>query len=512
MDTEQPTAAPRPSAEIVGPSRSERRRFSGTTLFLACIVSAFVASGGTFLASRKPRPQLSTQTPEKYQCRMHPKILQDHPGTCPICGMNLVHIDDATPGSPTERKVLMYRSPMNPKQTSPTPRKDEMGMDYLPVYADDTSSEQNPVLGMAAITIDPERQQLIGLRTATVVDKEIGGQFRTVGRIAIDETRVRHANVKTGGFVEKIFVDYIGKRVGAGAPLFTLYSPELLAAQEEYLLALKARANLSNPLFGSDDAGKSLVDSARRRLELWDISGAELQKLEATGIPTKTLTIHSPASGVVTKKDVVEGMRLDPGAMPYEIVDLSSVWVIADIYESDLRFVKEGTPGTLTLKAFPDRSFEEKVIFLDPLLDSLTRTVKVRLALPNPTGDLRPEMFGEVVLKTGVHTAAVIPLDAIIDSGTQKIVLLALPDGKFEPRRVETGQSEGDQIEVTAGLVAGDKVVTRANFLIDSESRLKASLSAMSGSSSKPPESARVLPDTTTSSPVSPIEQKSAAP
>jgi Cu(I)/Ag(I) efflux system membrane fusion protein len=495
-ESRAPEVAAPPSAPL-----TRRGRFGWPAIVLVAIVSAVLAGGGALLLSRGAGTGHVGAAPvnAQYQCPMHPTIIQDHPGDCPICGMKLVKVESgkgptsSSASSPGERKISFYRSPMDPKQTSPTPRKDEMGMDYVPVYEDEVSGGGSSVPGLAVIGIDPERQQLIGLKTVEVVRGPVGGQVRTVGRVAIDETRVRHVNVKNGGFVERIFVDFVGKRVKRGDPLFTLFSPELLAAQNEFLLALRTRGTLGATA-GSGDSGQVLVDAARRRLALWDVSAAEIQRLEETGQPTKTLTFYSPAAGVVTKKDVVEGMKLEAGAMPYEIVDLSVVWVLADVYEGELRFVKEGTPATLKLKAFPDRTFEGKVVFLDPLLDPQTRTVKVRITFPNPSGDLRPEMFGEVVLKTAAHEGLIVPADAIVDSGTTKVVFVAQGEGKFQPRQIEVGQSDGTVVEVTSGLQAGEFVVTRANFLIDSESRLRSSLNAMSPATGKQPESARVLP------------------
>src|SRR5512133_2444519 len=327
---------------------------------------------------------------EQWQCPMHPSIVQDHPGDCPICGMKLVKVTGGGGGGP--RRILFYRSPMDPKQTSPTPRKDEMGMDYLPVYSDEVGGEAG-VEGLATVNIDPMRQQLIGLRTAEAKRGKVGGAWRTVGRVAIDETRVRHVNIKIPAYVERIDVDFIGKPVRKGEPLFSLYSPELLSAQEEYLLAVRTQKSLAGA-GGLPGDGDSLVAAARRKLQLWDIPKSEIERLDRTGQPTKTLTIYSPISGVVTKKDVVEGMKLDAGAMPYEIVDLSQVWVLADVYESELRFVKLGMSAALTLNAYPNRIFKGRVQFIDPLLDPKTRTVKVRLAFPNPSGELKPEMFG----------------------------------------------------------------------------------------------------------------------
>jgi Cu(I)/Ag(I) efflux system membrane fusion protein len=217
------------------------------------------------------------------------------------------------------------------------------------------------------------------------------------------------------------------------------------------------------------------------RLKHWDIPDAAIEELERTGQPRRLINLVSPISGVVTKKDVVEGARIEEGAMPYEITDLSTVWVLADVYESELPKVRIGMPAELTLQALPHRTFKGKVVFIDPLLDKDTRTAKVRLAFPNPKGELKPEMFGEVVLKSGQRQGLRVPADAIVRSGTKDVVFVALGDGKFQPREVQVGETDGDAVEIVRGLDAGEQVVTRANFLVDSESRLKASLAAMGG-------------------------------
>jgi Cu(I)/Ag(I) efflux system membrane fusion protein len=228
-------------------------------------------------------------------------------------------------------------------------------------------------------------------------------------------------------------------------------------------------------------AGDDLVEAARERLRLWDIPDGEVKRLEETGKPTKNLTLYSPMTGVVTKKDIVMGHRLNEGDMPYEITDLSRVWVLADAYESDLARIRLGMPATLVLQAFPGRTFKGKVIFVDPVLDPRTRTAKVRLEFANPRGELKPEMFGEVTLQGEKREGLRIPADAVIDSGTRKVVFVALDEGKFQPREVEIGSVAGDQVEIVSGLQPGEKVVTRANFLVDSESRLRASLATMGG-------------------------------
>jgi len=443
-----------------------RRRFGIATLLFVALLSAGAAAAAALTISHQHSPgseaaARESDGPSVYQCPMHPSIIRDHPGECPICGMKLLKVE--------KTKVESASQP-----------------DVAP---------GSPVPDLANVEIDVAKQQLIGLKTAEVTEGPVGGAWRTVGRVAIDETRVRHINLKVAGFVDRVYVDFVGKRVKKGDPLFSVYSPELLSAQEEYLLALKTRSALSVRGTARSNDGEDLVTAAKRKLALWDIPASQVAKLESTGQAQKTLTLLSPVSGVVTRKDVVEGMKLDAGAMPYEIVDLSSVWVLADVYESELRFVTDKMQATLKLSAFPNRDFKGKVLFIDPLMNPETRTVKVRLAFPNPQGELRPEMFGEVVLLGAAHDALRIPLDAVIDSGTEKVVFVASGEGKFQPRKVTLGQSDGTQVEILSGLAAAERVVIRANFLIDSESRLRASIAQTTpeAKSAEPLQSARAL-------------------
>jgi Cu(I)/Ag(I) efflux system membrane fusion protein len=397
--------------------------------------------------------------------------------------MKLVPMEETGGGEakpPGERKIAFYRSPHDPNATSKEPRKDAMGMDFVPVYEDELSGGGAKIEGLAQVTIDPQRQQLIGLRTAEVTRGPVGGSWRTVGRVAVDETRVHHSNVKVAGFVEKIFVDFTGRSVRKGEPLFSIYSPEVVSAQNEFLLAKRTSEALarSGMMQGSAD---DLVASARQRLKYWDIPDSTIAELERTGKARRTIDLVSPMAGVVTKKEVVMGARLEAGAMPYEITDLSTVWVLADVYESELSKVKMGMAAELSLQSFPNRTFKGKVVFIDPLLGKDTRTAKLRIAFPNPKGELKPEMFGEVVLKSGERQGLRIPADAVVRSGTRDVVFVAAGDGKFQPREVQLGAPAGEAVEIVRGLEAGEKVVTRANFLVDSESRLRASLAAMRG-------------------------------
>lgn len=423
---------------------------------------------------------------QMYQCPMHPQIIMDHEGTCPICGMTLVAMENSKPKE--KGKIVFYRSPMNPSLTSQVPMKDEMGMDYVAVYEGDLQGEGKGTDTHAAVTIDHERQQLIGLTTTKVVDGQVSGEFRAVGRVVVDETRVRKVNVKVDGFVEKLFVDFMGKPVAKGAPLFSLYSPEFVSAQREFLLALKTQKALAGGTMQA--SGGDLLDAARRRLSLWDVPKEAVENLERTGEVLRALTLRSPISGVVTAKNVVEGARITPSDIPFEITDLSSVWVQVDIYEAEIARAKVGMSAELTISTYPGRVFKGRVAFVDPLMDPKTRTARVRLEVPNPKGELKPEMFGEVVLRGQGHKGILIPLDAVLDAGTSKVVFIALGDGKFEPREVTVGAGAGENVEILSGLKSGDEVVTRANFLVDSESRLKAALAHLSQKGSSQPAAA----------------------
>ena len=423
-------------------------------LFL--VVAATLAGGvtaGVLVGRHVPEAHAEAEVEaasEKYQCPMHPAVIQDHPGSCPICGMKLVKMA-SNPAKPDEKE----------------------------------RASGSEVDGLGAVEIDGARQQLIGLKTALVDRGVVGGSLRTVARVSIDETRVRRINLKVAGFVERIFVDYVGKPIRKGQPLFSLYSPEILAAENELLLA--QRTAVPQPDGGVDP----LLDAARRKLELWGVPAAELTRLERERQASGVVTFVSTASGVVTRKEIVEGSRVEMGAMPYEVVDLSTVWVLADVYETELRFIAPGMSASLRLDAWPGRSWEGKVLFIDPLLDAKTRTAKVRLAFDNDRGELRPEMFGELTLAREGRQTIRLPTDAVVQSGTQQVVFVALGEGRFEPRRIETGEGGRDFTEVLSGLVPGEAVITRANFLVDSESRLRASLTRIGSSDASVPERRR---------------------
>jgi len=442
---------------------SDKNRFKSSIAIL--LAGALLGGGVVALMHRhEPSPEAAkAAAAASYTCPMHPQIIRDHPGDCPICGMSLVPVKTEANG---ERKIAFYRSPMDPRQTSPTPRKDEMGMDYVAVYEDEQKG--SGVEGLAPVRLDAERRQMLGVRTVQVAEGEVGSEIRATGRVVVDETRVRKVNVKIEGFVEKLFVDSTGQKVAKGQPLFRLYSPELLAAQNEFLLALKTRDAL-----GSSTSGSELLESARKRLRLWDIPESAIQELERSGTPTKSISIQSPASGVVTVKNVVEGARISSMDAPFEITDLSSVWVVADIYESELSKIRIGMAATFTLAAFPGRAFQGRVHFLEPMLDPKSRTAKVRITVTNPSGELRPELFGDVLLKSAARKGLLVPSDAVLDAGLRKIVFVEESENQFVPREVKVGVATGAMVEILSGLRKGEKVASGAAFLLDSESRLR---------------------------------------
>lgn len=333
------------------------------------------------------------------------------------------------------------------------------------------------------IMVDPVKQQLIGLRIVEATSQPLEKTIRTVGRVEYDERKLKQINTKIEGWIERLYVDFTGKLVKKGDPLFTIYSPELLSTQEEYRLALQAKKEIGGSPFNRvAAAGNSLLEATRRRLLLWDITPEQIAEIEQSGKPTKTLTIVSPIDGFVIDKMAFEGMRVEPSMVLYKIADLSTVWVYADIYEYELPLVKVGEQATVRLSYYPGQIFRGRVIYLYPYLDSKTRTAKVRLELPN-TGALRlkPGMFADVELKVALGRRLAVPHEAILDSGTRQIVFVEKGEGHFEAKEVTLGLRVDDRQEVLSGLTPGTRVVASANFFLDSESKLRESMGAMAG-------------------------------
>ena len=399
-----------------------------------------------------------------------------------------------TPAASTTapRKLLYYRNPMGLPDTSPTPKKDSMGMDYIAVY-----EGGDDAVGSAAgeVKISTEKVQKLGVKTEAAALRELARQVRAAGRVEIDERRLHNVAPKFEGWVERLHVNATGQPVAKGQPLFEVYSSELVSAQREYVVAAKGVVALKDASAEMQSGMRQLAEASLARLRNWDISEEQIKALAAGGEAKRSLSFRSPVGGVVLEKKAVAGMRFMPGEMLYQIADVSSVWVLADVFERDIAQVKVGQKVRLTINAYPDKSFSGIVAYIYPTLKAETRTVPVRIELANPGGLLKPAMYASVELAVGVRDKVVtVPVSAVIDSGTRQIVLLQKGAGRFEPREVKLGARSDEYVEVREGIAAGDAVVVAANFLIDAESNLKA---ALGGFAAAPDSTPNATPNAT---------------
>lgn len=409
-----------------------------------------------------------------------PRVVNRLRGATPPASPPAGH--DMTAMAPAgERKILFWYDPMHPAYKSDKPGvAPDCGMQLVPKYADEAEAMEGMPPGTVQIT--PVKQQLIGVRTATVQRERLLRTIRAVGRIEADQTKIARIHVKVAGWAEQVYVDFVGKLVEKGQPLFTLYSPELVSTQQEYLIARRGQKYLGESPYQDVAAGAdSLLQAARERLRLWDIPEEEIKKLDETGEVSRTLTLYSPLAGFVMKRNLYPRVYVTPETELYEIADLSTIWVSADIYEYEVPYVRVGQSAIMHLSYFPGKTYTGKVTYVYPTLDPQTRTVKVRLEFPNPEFELKPDMFAEVELQIDYGTQLVVPSEAVLDSGTRQLVFLARPNGYFEPRDIKMGARVGDRIVVLEGLRPGDVIVTSGNFLIDSESRLKSAVAGMAG-------------------------------
>jgi Cu(I)/Ag(I) efflux system membrane fusion protein len=399
----------------------------------------------------------------------------------------------AGPGTKPVRRVLYWVDPMHPAYKSDKPGiAPDCGMKLEPVYADSGvgASAPLPPFGAAppstmpagTVRIMPEKQQLIGVKYGLV--EAMGGTrtIRAAGKVAIDETRIQHVHTKVEGWIDTVFADFTGKLVRKGDALLTIYSPEMLATQRELLLAAKAKdLMLHNPLPAAYDQSDAMVEAARQRLELWDLSTAQIDRVIETREPIKNITLYSPAAGYVTERKAYPQLKVMPNTDLYTIVDLSRVWIMADVFESDAPNVRVDGTARVSLQALPGRTFAAHVNYIQPGVDAMTRTLKVRLDMDNPSAALKPDMYADVEFQVSLGTKLTVPAEAVLDSGERKTVFVDRGNGYFEPRQVTTGERADGRIQILSGLRGGERVVTSGNFLIDSESQMRAAAAGMEG-------------------------------
>ena len=427
-------------------------------LFAALILTLIAAAAAAVLLLRSPgdAPSAPGERSEAegaeaapailYHCPMHPTVIADKPGDCPICGMRLVPVESPTGVAPA-----------GSDEEAPAP----------------------PVEGRSGVHVPSRKQQLIGVRTTLAARTVFRRVIRTVGRVVPDETRLHHVHTKIQGWVEHLNVNATGEKVRRGDPLLSVYSPELVASQEEYLLAYRAHRSALET--GSSDLARrseALLESARRRLQLLDLTPGQIRRLEETGEAARTITLYAPASGHVLQRNVSQGQRIDADTPLLDLADLSRVWVLASIYEYELPFVKQGQRATMTLSYLPGGSYAGSVALVYPVLEGATRTAQVRLEFANPNLDLKPEMYANVELEGDLGVRLGVPATALLSSGTRDVVFVAEGDGLFEPRDLELGARGNGFVEVRAGIAEGERIVTTGNFLIDAESNLRAALAA----------------------------------
>lgn len=405
-----------------------------------------------------------------YTCGMHPQIISEEPGLCPICEMKLTPIKNQN-NNTVERKVLFYRNPMNPNVTSPTPMKDEMGMDYVPVYENEAAAE-------GIVTIDPRIQQNMNIKIAKVEKRKLSSKITTNGVLLTDETKDYIVTIKVDGWVEKLFVNFTGQQVNAGSKLMEIYSPTLVSAQQEFITALDYQKSTHNSsLSDIQNSSEELVKNAFQKLQLLNVSSYEIERLKETREVKTSMILYAQKSGTVLEKNIVEGQKIMAGEPLLKISNLSNLWLTAEIYEREIPKIKLGSSAQIKFNFSPEKTYSGKVTFIYPVIDEKSRTVKVRIEVPNHNGELKPAMFANVEI-SGPETEAkpVVPENSVIRSGKRDLVIVALGDGKFKPQMVTLGVYSDGYYQVKSGLNEGDNIVTSAQFLIDSESNLRAAI------------------------------------
>jgi membrane fusion protein, copper/silver efflux system len=473
-------------------SRSAKRIVVGILIALTLVVVYAASShyqfseGGSTAAAASQRAK-GEGKPLYWYDSMNPQNHYSQPGKAPD-GMDLVPQNASLAEQPNtspsskepaaDRRPLYWFDPMHPAYKSDKPgTAPDCGITLVPRYAEDQAMTRMPA---GTVTISPEKQVLAGVRTAIVERKSLVRDIRTTAQIVADETRIAHVHVKVAGFIDKVYVDFVGQLVKKGEPLFTLYSPDLVSTQEEYLIAKRGNTVLANAPFQEISQGsQSLLQSARERLKLWDISDEQIKELDVTGKVNKDMTFYSPITGFVTDRKVFPQTSVTPDTELYTVSDLSTVWANADIYEYEVPFVHLGQRVSLTLSYYAGKTYTGNISYVYPTVDPQTRTVKVRVQIPNPGFLLKPQMFADAQLHVDYGNKLIVPQEAVLNSGTEQHVFVVHDGGVFEPRTVTIGPVVDGNAVILSGLKAGETIVVSGNFLIDSESGLKNAMNGM---------------------------------
>jgi RND family efflux transporter MFP subunit len=456
-------------------------RIRTLVLLAALVTAAFVAGLGYGRWSRPQSPPGAVPAQKaEYFCPMHPHVRSDKPGNCPICGMKLAAASREETQPASAAGAEGYFCPMHPSVRSGKPGDCPIcGMKLIPAQPAESQGQDSAGLPPGAFRIPPEKQQLIGVTYDTVQWTSDSRTFRATGSVTVDETRVAKVQTRIEGWIDQVYADFTGKRIEKGQPLLSIYSPEMLASQQEYLLALRGKEVMAgSPLASSRAHGDALIAASRRRLELLELNEAQIEEITRTRKPLTTVTLYSPVSGVVMERKAFPKQRVTPDTELYTVADLSQVWIMAEVFENEAAMVRTGMSARVS-SAYGGRTFSGRVSHIQPQVDPETRTVKLRIEAANPDGALKPGMFVDIDFHAALGRRLTVPDEAVLDTGLRKTVFVDRGNGFLEPRAVTAGERAGGRIEIVSGLKAGERVVSSGAFLIDSESQLKSASSGM---------------------------------